>query len=138
MLYTTEKSIIEKKSGIVSMSVVADGFKKLLSSYAQAINKQEGRSGSLFRQKTKAKLLDDRDEDYPITCFHYHHQNPVMAGLVYNMEDWEFSSFREYFMGGNDTLCDIELAYALLDLSREFFYEESYLMINPGKLKKIF
>lgn len=33
----------------------------LLSSYSQAINKQNGTSGSLFQQKTKAKYLDHID-----------------------------------------------------------------------------
>ena len=88
----------------------------MLSSYTRAINQQQSRSGSLFRQKTKADcitkpievspsyynlgfgtliFIPDPDKDYPQICFNYIHQNPVKAGLVKNHEDWEFSSFRD-------------------------------------------
>ena len=88
----------------------------MLSSYTRAINQQQSRSGSLFRQKTKADcitkpievspsyynlgfgtliFIPDPDKDYPQICFNYIHQNPVKAGLVKNPEDWEFSSFRD-------------------------------------------
>jgi len=66
----------------------------LLSSYSQAVNKQNGTSGSLFQQKTKAKYLDHID--LARTVFHYIHQNPAQARLVQQMEDWEFSSFKDY------------------------------------------
>ena len=88
----------------------------MLSSYTRAINQQQSRSGSLFRQKTKADcitkpievspsyynlgfgtliFIPDPDKDYPQICFNYIHQNPVKAALVKNPEDWEFSSFRD-------------------------------------------
>ena len=88
----------------------------MLSSYTRAINLQQSRSGSLFRQKTKADcitkpievspsyynlgfgtliFIPDPDKDYPQICFNYIHQNPVKAALVKNPEDWEFSSFRD-------------------------------------------
>ena len=60
----------------------------LLSSYSQAINKQNDTTGSLFQQKTKAKNLAQPDksgghkENYIINCMHYLHQNPWKAALV--------------------------------------------------------
>lgn len=92
-----------------------DSIAILLRSYTRAINLQQSRSGSLFRQKTKADCINkplevspsyynlgfgtlifipDPDKDYPQICFNYIHQNPVKGGLVNNPEDWEFSSFR--------------------------------------------
>ena len=87
----------------------------LLRSYTRAINIQENRSGSLFREKTKAiwlgsieseKLkyqnkvghehIPDADEEYLFTCFRYIHQNPVKAGLVQKDTDWEYSSARDF------------------------------------------
>ena len=77
----------------------------VLSGYTQAINKQAGRRGKLFSHNTKAKMLNlahdfqrsrnqhaDNRPDYATTCFLYIHQNPVTAGLVDNLRDWEFSS----------------------------------------------
>ena len=83
-------------------------IKNVLSGYTKAFNKQEGRSGSLFRQRTKYKdgwvggfltvgskkeqLLFRPDNDYARQCFEYIHQNPVKAGLVEKPEDWTYSS----------------------------------------------
>ncbi|MCC6282715.1 MAG: hypothetical protein IT262_19075 [Saprospiraceae bacterium] len=104
----------------------------LLRSYAQAINKQENRSGSLFRQNTKAKdgwedpyltpLHPDYGkvwqnwELYGHTCFHYIHDNPVEAGLVGASEDWEYSSASDFAGLRKGTLCNQELAKELLFL----------------------
>jgi REP element-mobilizing transposase RayT len=41
------------KDGSVDRQRFSQGIKQLLSSYAKGINKQEGRTGSLFQQKTK-------------------------------------------------------------------------------------
>lgn len=99
----------------------------LLRSYARAINKQENRSGSLFRQKTKVKngwtdivlTVDDRsffrpENDYAYQCFCYIHENPVKAGLVKHPEDWKYSSAQDYAGRRNGTLCNKEMAKKIL------------------------
>jgi putative transposase len=94
----------------------------LLSSYTRAINKQEGRRGSLFRPKTKSKsgiidgfitingqhknLFFKPDNNYAATCFHYIHQNPVKANLSTTPEDWRYSSARDFAGLRNGTLCN--------------------------------
>lgn len=104
----------------------SQGIKQLLSSYAKSINKQEGRTGSLFQQKTKSVLVSDPVEDYSVTALHYIHQNPVRAGLVDRMEDWEFSSFREYLGTAKSNLCNRDLGVSRLDLDLNLFYDNSY------------
>lgn len=97
----------------------------MLRSYTRAINKQQNRSGSLFRPKTKAECISKSDRitpsfyntqsgtiinthnpetEYPQVCFDYIHQNPLRAGLVKRAEDWEFSSYRDYCGMRNGTL----------------------------------
>ncbi len=113
----------------------------LLSSYTKAINKQERRTGSLFQQKTKAKpLTGDADADYPFVCFHYIHQNPLRARLVAQLEDWEFSSFRDYAGLRGGTLADKALAGQLVDLPNraEAFYDQSYQVMGGDKVAGIF
>jgi hypothetical protein len=61
LINVTEKSAEKITIGNNEMSQLAKGFRQLLSSYSQAINKQESRTGSLFRQKTKAKNLENND-----------------------------------------------------------------------------
>jgi putative transposase len=89
----------------------------MLHSYTRAINKQENRTGSLFKPHTKAECVSEIGpvlpsfcepepeklptaqipiEDYPQICFDYIHNNPVKSHLVTKPEDWEFSSFRDY------------------------------------------
>jgi putative transposase len=89
----------------------------LLRSYTDSINKELGRTGSLFRQKTKAVCLDpdngiipawytvtgstmipnrQLDDLYPQVCFNYIHYNPVVSGLVKNITSWKYSSVHEF------------------------------------------
>ena len=126
------------KHGNVEITNLSNGFRRLQSSYAQAINKQENRSGSLFRQNTKSKLIADNSNDYLFTCFNYIHQNPMKAGLVQKMEDWEFSSFNEYLNRSENTICSKEIAAKYLDIHSNTFYEDSYKVIDEDKMKRIF
>lgn len=102
----------------------------MLMSYTNAINKQEQRSGSLFRQNTKIedgwiddvitstgkykKYLFTSDQAYARVCFEYIHDNPVKAGLVKNQEDWMYSSVQDYKGLRNGTLCNQDMARELL------------------------
>jgi len=112
----------------------------MLSSYTQGINKQLNRTGSLFQPKTKAKALNDSvgKMDYLFLCFNYIHQNPVSAELVERLEDWPYSSFREYCGYSDDRICNIELAKELLNLDWDNFREQSYCIFNEQDLKQIF
>ena len=114
------------QDGGIDRQQFSQGIKQLLSSYAKGINRQEGRTGSLFQQKTKGLHVSTDSRDYALTAFHYVHQNPMKAGLVDCMEDWEFSSFREYLGKGSTFLCNRELAIQLLDLNPNRIYEEAY------------
>lgn len=87
----------------------------LLSSYSQAINKQNKTSGSLFQQKTKAKLLTESIEGRKVSyfedCFFYIHHNPLAAGLIKQLSEWQYSSFLDYCERRNGTLCKKELFF---------------------------
>jgi deferrochelatase/peroxidase EfeB len=66
----------------------------LLSSYTKAVNVRFKRHGSLFQHHTKAKIV--QYEEYLTTIVMYIHQNPLRSKLVKRLEDWEFSSYRDY------------------------------------------
>ena len=51
-------------------------------------NKQQERTGNLFQQKTKAKLVSG-EKDYSSTAFFYIHQNPVEALLSKKAIEWD-------------------------------------------------
>jgi REP element-mobilizing transposase RayT len=122
----------------------------VLSSYSQAINRQENRQGNLFSHKTKAKMLNElypssgsnrltgNQPDYATNCFLYIHQNPVIAGLVSKLKDWEFSSFRDFAGLRNGKLVNKQLAFEFVDLDPEHFYEQSNRLVDDELLRKFF
>ena len=103
------------KTDLVSKRTLNQSIAILLRSYTRAINKQENRTGSLFREGTKADcincfkgvkpsfinsniIMDNHlsEKQYTQICFDYIHQNPVKARLVKNANGWEFSSAKDY------------------------------------------
>ena len=134
LIYADERTIQSKRISNPDRNVLAEGFRNLLSSYAQAINKQNTRTGSLFEQNTNCICLRDGSVNYSSTCFHYVHQNPLKAKLVSKMEDWPYSSFKDYIGLRNGTLCNKRLAFELLDLAPKTFYEDSYKVIDDDDL----
>lgn len=146
---TTDASALNSGIGKHPLS---NAIRTLLSSYTQAINKQENRTGHLFQQNTKAKCLTETRAtadsggtgeygvEYALLCFNYIHQNPLRAGWVSKMEDWEFSSFADYTGKRNGSLCNRKSASQLLDLpdDKEKFYRFSYQTVDKEKIKKVF
>ena len=146
LVYATNKSCIERNSfGGKPMQEFAYQIGVLLSSYSQAINKQNSTTGSLFQQKTKAKCVYGQDasgglkgygsKTNPlITCLHYIHQNPWKAKLVNKIEDWEYSSFREYMGGTTPLKCNKELLLEMAGYDGSNLYEDSYAVIDTEVL----
>lgn len=116
--------MVPVKSGNIFMPAITNAIRLLQSSYAKGINVQQKRTGNLFQQKTKAKLVNAEENDYTPTAFFYIHQNPVKAGLVLQAADWPYSSFREYVNTGRSPLCNKEKYLSLLRLSVHHLQKE--------------
>lgn len=137
LIYADNRTVKTKPISGLHKNAMIEGIRVLLSSYTQAINKQNNSTGSLFQQNTKAKLISKSDLSYSITCFHYIHQNPVRAGLVSKMEDWEYSSFNDYFGKRNEILTNKTATYSILDLNMLYFYEDSYKALDETLIQNI-
>ena len=137
LIYINEKSPGLSLLPQQGQQVLVRKIGTLLSSFTQAINKQENSIGSLFQQKTKSKLLDTNH--YALACFNYIHQNPMKAGLASKLEDWRYSSFRAY-LEKDSSLCNLDLASELIEIHREkdLFYSESYSAIDDSLVNQIF
>ena len=123
------------KHSPIEINALTEGIRLLLSSYTKAIQKQESMTGNLFQQKTKTKCVDN----YARIAFHYIHQNAFNAGLTNKIEDWKFSSLREYMASDTASgLCFKNLAFDLLDLDQETILKDSYAAIQAERLNKIF
>lgn len=117
IIHANEHSIKERKSfGDNSMQEFAYRMGILLSSYSQAINKQNNTSGSLFQQRTKCKNLTEENNGKKISyleyCFFYLMSNPLEAGIVTNPFDWPYSCLQDYCGIRNGNLCSKDLFFA--------------------------
>jgi REP element-mobilizing transposase RayT len=119
LIYVKSKEIetLKKKFGI------------LLSSYTKAINKAFSRSGSLFQQHSKSKLLSD--ENNLLTVIAYIHQNPLRKNLVKNIENWEFSSYLDYIGIRNGTLVNKSF------VRKKFNSTEKFRLFSSTKVEKL-
>ncbi|MCD4792075.1 MAG: hypothetical protein K8R54_02490 [Bacteroidales bacterium] len=105
----------------------------MLRSYTDAVNREQNRSGALFRRKTKAECINCSngitpsfiidtmiqshrinvaipEKQYPQICFNYIHNNPVKAKFVKFAIDWEFSSAVDYFGNRKGKLVNKDVA----------------------------
>ncbi len=144
MIHTDEKCTVFKRQGGNLLNPVSNAVRKLLSSYARIYNSRYLQTGSIFRQKTKAKCLTQvsllentakENLEYAITCFHYIHQNPLAAGLCRRAGDWNYSSFREYAGLNQHSFCDKEMAARFCNYIPEYFAEDTHQRFRLKKEK---
>jgi putative transposase len=106
-----------------------NGLAILLRSYTRAIHRQQNITGSLFQQKTKARLLNNGRANETINealvCMNYIHQNAVKGGLVKSVEQWEFSSYLDYANLRDGTLCNKQLGFEVTGVQESTFVDES-------------
>jgi len=86
-------------------------MKRLLTKYAMYFNRKYQRSGTLIASRYKSVPVEA--DEYFIPLQRYIHQNPLKAGLVNKLDEYFFSSYREYLFGGG--LVDTEFTLGLID-----------------------
>ena len=143
IIQANEKTVAERKSfGGKPMQELAYRLGILLSSYSQALNKQNKTTGSLFQQKTKAKILSEqiegKQENYLESCFFYVHNNPFEAGLVNNLREWKWSSYLDYIDARKGTLCNKTLFFNLTGLTKEDINNRLNYSLQDELIKKFY
>ena len=147
LIYADDRVNTMIKQGGLLIDLLTNGVRKLLSGYARIYNNLHNQTGSLFRQKIKYNCLSEitipsnsinTHQDYYFNCFHYIHQNPLRAGLVKRLEDWEYSSFKDYALLRNGTICNKELASKFCSYDPENFIKTSYGIISDNIINEFF
>ena len=113
--------LIREREDNIGMAI-----KRIASSYVYYYNHKYSRDGHLFRERFKSEPVNDIA--YFVTLLRYIHQNPVKAGMVAEVKDYEFSSWDEY-IDKNSTLfplCDTRTV-----LNRIPFSELNELVNEP-------
>jgi len=133
---------MSKKQRLRSLN---DSIGILLRTYTRAVNKEQNRSGSLFRNGTKAVAINSlkslmptlaitentlllksilSEKQYPQICFNYIHLNPVRAKLVKNPIEWKYSSAQDFYGKRKNKLTNIEVAQNFVDIDLAFHLSE--------------
>ena len=73
---------------------VGETVKRIASSYVYYYNRKYGRDGHLFKERFKSEPVNDMA--YFTVLLRYIHQNPVKAGIVEKVKDYEYSSWGEF------------------------------------------
>ncbi|ABR49994.1 transposase [Alkaliphilus metalliredigens QYMF] len=69
-------------------------MRRISGSYVYWYNKKYERVGTLFQDRFKSEPVET--ESYFLTVIRYIHQNPIKAGIIRNIKDYRWSSYREY------------------------------------------
>lgn len=113
--------------------------------YATYYNKRHERVGYVFRNRFKSQVV--QTEIQVLRCIKYIHCNPVKAGIVEKEEQYEFSSYNEYFQKSKNPEIKIINSKNLnsifnnqenyLEKLDNVKYEEAYLEKEKLDLRKI-
>ena len=90
-----------------SAEALASVIHRIATAYAHYYNNKYFRCGHLFQDRFKSEPVND--QGYFFTLLRYIHQNPMAAGLSKGIDDYEWSSWKEYagYRGCTSGFCDI-------------------------------
>ncbi|MBE6774904.1 MAG: transposase [Ruminococcaceae bacterium] len=98
-------------------------FKRIGGKFVYWYNIKYQRVGHLFQDRFKSEPVED--DAYFLTVLRYIHQNPVKGNLCENVEDYKFSSYREYT--DREWMVDTDFALGIMPLDEfaAFNHEEN-------------
>lgn len=89
----------------------------LLFEYSRWFRRREKYVGHLWQGRYKSPLI--QKESYLLECGRYIERNPIRAGIVQDLKDYPWSSYRYYAFGESDDLVDEDSYYSSLGHERE-------------------
>lgn len=69
-------------------------MQKINTSFARIYNRKNNRVGFVFKDRFSVQQIRNRQHLY--NCLAYIHFNPIKAGIVRKLQDYEYSSYREW------------------------------------------
>ena len=82
--------------GSLTEKIVSEKFRRFFLSYAKSINKQQGRTGSLFRKNFRRKKINS--DDYFRGLVWYIHNNPVKHNIFNDYQTYRWSSYKRILL----------------------------------------
>ena len=109
--------LIIKEANMGDISLI---MQRMLTRYAGWYNRKYERSGILIANRFKSEPVET--DEYLLTLSRYIHQNPVKAGISTSIDNYKWSSFKEY-LGQSEFVNKIFLE-TIID--RESFIKYNY------------
>ncbi len=81
----------------------SETMKRIASSYVYHYNHKYGRIGHLFQERFKSQPVNDWE--YFVTLLRYIHQNPTKGHIVDEVDDYPWSSWKEYEGVAEEPFC---------------------------------
>jgi len=104
-------------------------FGNFFNSYSKSFNKLYNRTGRLFFQPFKRIMVED--EDYFVLLVNYIHRNPIHHGLVKQLSDWKYSSYKTIISDKPTRLDRVEVL-SFFDSIQDFFLFHEENKQKPG------
>ncbi|MBK5252467.1 MAG: transposase [Peptostreptococcaceae bacterium] len=103
--------LMQEKEESVSLSM-----QRICSSFVYWYNWKYDRCGHLFQERYKSETVEN--EAYLLAALRYIHQNPVKAGIVDNLDRYNWSSYHDYTYEKSDL--DTELILGMFSKNKQF------------------
>ncbi|MEA1884349.1 MAG: transposase [Thermotogota bacterium] len=91
-------------------------FRRIGASYVYWHNHKYNRTGHLFQDRYKSEVVET--DAYLFAVLRYIHQNPLKAGIVQTLEEYNWSSYAEYLRLTNEQYIDKDFVLNLFDENR--------------------
>lgn len=118
------------------MGDISQIMKRLLTKYARWYNIKYKRSGALIANRYKSQPVEV--DEYFLSVVRYIHQNPLKARMIGNLNEYEWSSYKEY-VNSEIGLADKEFVLEMINGPKRFeeFHEEmeKNIFVVDDKLK---
>jgi putative transposase len=108
----------------------------LFNRYLKSLNTVRHEKGQYFRNRFKAKLIDD--EKYLIQLCYYIHLNPLKSGIVKSLDDWPFSNYLAFIGKRNGKLIDQEFYREYIQSAKNYRDAIKTISFNKDFDKYIF
>ena len=110
-------------------------MKRILTKYARWYNIKYGRSGALIANRYKSVPVEI--DEYFLQLIRYVHQNPIVANMAEELDQYPYSSYCEYLSGAE--LTDVEFVFDMIK-KREFIefhatYDEVRFKVTDSNKK---
>lgn len=107
-------------------------FRRIGAAYVYWYNWKYDRRGHLFQGRYRSETVES--ERYFLTVLRYIHQNPLKAGIVKNISEYQWSSYGEYI--GRPDICNVKYVLDMFSPNKERairLFEEFNLASNEDQ-----